>query len=368
MTTRGSELQRLGAARHGSSRVADRRWPVGWSAGRLLSALFLGAVLAWLPACSREDSTGERPPSGRMTVAVIPKGSTQVFWKSVHAGAVKAAHELDVEIIWKGPLREDDRESQIKVVEDFITRGVDGVVLAPLDNVALRPAVNEAVRSRIPVVIIDSSIDTDRYVSFVATDSAEGGRRAGDYLARLIGEKGRVIVLRFLEGSASTEQRVQGFLDALEAYPNIEVASSNQRSGSTAELGYQASENLLVQFKRPDGGLSVDGIFCPNEFTTFSMLRALQDGQLAGKVRFVGFDSSDTLVAALAKGELDGLVLQDPINMGYLGVKTMVQHLRGEQVERRIDTGSTVATRENMNAPEISGLLNPDFRKWLGEE
>jgi ribose transport system substrate-binding protein len=273
-----------------------------------------------------------------------------------------------VEVIWKGPLKEDDRESQIKVVEDFITRGVDGIVLAPLDNVALRPAVNEAVRSRIPVVIIDSSIDTDQYVSFVATDSEAGGRKAGVHLAQLLGGKGRVIVLRFLEGSASTEQRVQGFLDALEDFPDIEVASSSQRSGSTAELAYQASENLLMQFKQPSGGLNIDGIFCPNEFTTFAMLRALQDGQLAGRVKFVGFDSSDMLVSAMAKGELAGLVLQDPINMGYLGVKTMVRHLRGETVERRIDTGSAVATPDTMTDPEVSGLLNPDYRKWLGEE
>jgi ribose transport system substrate-binding protein len=375
MTMSNSHHQRSDAPQQGAPGFGHRQLPIansrpsiGWSANGVLTALFLAGWLAGLSACSHDDSSAPRHPDGRITIAVIPKGTTQVFWKSVHAGAVKAARELDVEVIWKGPLREDDRESQIKVVEDFITRGVDGVVLAPLDNVALRPAVNEAVRSRIPVVIIDSSIDTDRYVSFVATDSEEGGRRAGEHLARLLGEKGRVIVLRFLEGSASTEQRVQGFLDALKAYPDIEVASSNQRSGSTAELGYQASENLLVQFKQPDGRLSIDGIFCPNEFTTFSMLRALQDGQLAGKVRFVGFDSSDTLVAALAKGELDGLVLQDPINMGYLGVKTMVQHLRGERVETRIDTGSTVATRENMNEPEISGLLNPDFRKWLGED
>jgi len=372
MTTSSHHVQRADAlcrdaTEPGDPEVPFLERPLAVKTRYAILPLIVAAALVGLTACSREDSVADQPRDGRLTIAVIPKGANQVFWKSVHAGAVKAAQELGVEIIWKGPLKEDDRESQIKVVEDFITRGVDGIVLAPLDNVALRPAVNEAVSSRIPVVIIDSSIDSDRHASFVATDSEAGGRKAGDHLAQLLGEKGRVIVLRFLEGSASTEQRVQGFLEALKAYPDIEVVSSNQRSGSTAELGYQASENLLVQFKRPDGSLNIDGIFCPNEFTTFSMLRALQDGQLAGKVRFVGFDSSDTLVAAMTEGELDGLVLQDPINMGYLGVKTMVRHLRGERVERRIDTGSTVATRDNMTDPEVSGLLNPDYKQWLGE-
>lgn len=322
------------------------------------------AALVWLGGCGKPAA-----PAGQksLSIAVIPKGANQVYWKSVHAGAVKAAQELNVEVIWKGPIREDDRESQIKVVEDFVTRGVSGIVLAPLDDTALRPAVGEAVRQKIPVVIIDSALQSDNYISFVATDNYAGGKKAGQYLAKLLGGKGKVIVLRFLEGSASTEQRVQGFLDAIKENPGLEVASSNQRSGSTAEIAYQASENLLAPLKTPEGGLRIDGIFCPNEFTTFAMLRALQDSKLAGKVKFVGFDSSEMLVAAMKKGELRGLVLQDPINMGYLGVKTMVAHLKGDKLDKRIDTGATVATPENMNEPAVSALLNPDYKKWLKE-
>ncbi len=304
---------------------------------------------------------------GKLVVAVIPKGANQVFWKSVHAGAVKGAEELGIEVVWKGPIKEDDRESQIKVMEDFITRGVDGIVLAPLDPTALKPSVHEAVRNRIPVVIIDSDLNSDQYISFVATENYTGGRRAGEHLAKLLGGKGKVIVLRFLEGSASTEQRVRGFLDVLKDYPDIAVISSNQRSGSTAEVAYQTSENLLAPLKQP-GGIAVDGIFCPNEFTTFAMLRALQDGGLAGRVKLVGFDSSETLVHAMRNDQIHGLVLQDPINMGYLGVKTMVAHLRGEKVERRLDTGSTVATPANMNEPAVKELLEPNYKKWLKEE
>jgi ribose transport system substrate-binding protein len=326
--------------------------------------LVVGLIPLLLGSCGKQDSP---VAPGRLRLAVIPKGSNQVYWKSVHAGAVKAAQELGVEVIWKGPIKEDDRESQIKIVEDFVTRGVDGIVLAPLDDTALRPAVNEAVAKRIPVVIIDSTLQGEKHVSFVATDNYVGGQKAGHYLARLLEGQGRVIVFRFLEGSASTEQRVQGFLDAVKTSRGVQVVSSSQRSGSTAEIAYQNAENLLAPLKK-QGRLEVEGIFCPNEFTSFAMLRALQDGGLAGKVKFVGFDSSEMLVTAMRKGELHGLVLQDPIKMGYLGVKTMFAHLKKQPVEKRLDTGSEVATPENMNEPAIKNLLEPDYRRWLKED
>ena len=306
-------------------------------------------------------------------IAVIPKGTTHIFWKSIHAGAIKAQEELKaagvkVEVIWKGPLKEDDRESQIQVVENFVTQGVTGIVLAPLDDAALRMPVKEAVNIGIPVVIIDSGLKSEDYTSFVATDNYLGGRKGGQRLAEILGGKGKVIMLRYQEGSASTMNREQGFLDVLkEKYPDIEVVSANQYGGATTESAYQASENLLAPLRKADGGLTIDGIFCPNESTAFAMLRALEDGGLAGKVKYVGFDSSDRLVQGLRNGEIQGLVLQDPINMGYLGVKTLVAHLQGQKVEKRIDTGSAVATPENMNEPKMKNLLEPDFKKWLNE-
>jgi ribose transport system substrate-binding protein len=306
-------------------------------------------------------------------IAVIPKGTTHIFWKSIHAGAIKAQEELkasgvNVEIIWKGPLKEDDRESQIQVMENFVTQGVTGIVLAPLDDVALRIPVKEAVNNGIPVVIIDSGLKSEDYVSFVATDNYVGGRKGGERLAEILGGKGKVIMLRYQEGSASTMNREQGFLDVLkEKYPGIKVVSANQYGGATTESAYQASENLLAPLEKADGGLTIDGIFCPNESTAFAMLRALEDSDLAGKVKYVGFDSSERLVQGLRNGEIQGLVLQDPINIGYLGVKTLVAHLQGQKVEKRIDTGSAVATPENMDEPKMKNLLEPDFKKWLNE-
>jgi len=336
-------------------------------------ALAALAVVIVSLGCKKQDAQKDRAGAAKYQIAVIPKGTTHIFWKSIHAGAVKAERELkaagvDVEVIWKGPLKEDDRESQIRVVEDFVTRGVSGIVLAPLDDAALRMPVKDAVNNNIPVVIIDSGLKSDDYTSFVATDNYIGGRKGGEQLAEILGGKGKVIMLRYQEGSASTMNREQGFLDVLkEKYPDIEVVSSNQYGGATTESAYQASENLLAPLRRADGSLTIDGIFCPNESTAFAMLRALQDSALAGKVKYVGFDSSDRLVKGLREGEIHGLVLQDPINMGYLGVKTVMAHLQGEKVEKRIDTGSAVATPENMNEPKIKNLLEPDFKTWLNE-
>ena len=308
---------------------------------------------------------GESPSSDRLTIAVIPKGTSHVFWQSIHAGARRAGSELGVEIVWRGPLREDERDSQIAEVENAVGRGVSGIVLAPLDDAALVAPVSSAQRSGVPVVIIDSGLKSDDYVSFVATDNEAGGRLGGAALAKTLGGKGKVVLLRYAEGSESTIRREAGFLAAMKDQPAIQVVSDNQYGGADVEGAYKKGETLLSRFKNPDGSLGIDGIFCPNESTTFAMMRVLQDNGWAGKVRFVGFDASDNLVKGLRDGHIDGLVLQDPVRMGYLGVKTMVSHIKGERVEKRIDTGVRVVTRDTMEQPEMKELLSPDLAKWL---
>jgi ribose transport system substrate-binding protein len=319
----------------------------------------------FLGACGGESTDTASPVDETITIAVIPKGTIHSFWVAIHAGAEKAAQELDVEVIWKGPGREDDREAQIAEVETFISRGVSGIVLAPTDDKALRIPVMNATRSGIPVVLIDSALDSEDYVSFVATDNYKGGRLAGERMVEVLGGEGRVIMLRYMEGSASTMKREDGFMDVMAENPAMEIVSSNQHAGATAELAYQASENLLGRFRDAEGNLEVDGIYCPNEGSAFGMLRALQDSGLAGSVTFIGFDASEQMVRGLENGEFDSLVLQDPVNMAYLGVKTMVAHLRGEQVEKRIDTGVTLVTGDNMNEPRMQELLRPDIDRWL---
>jgi ribose transport system substrate-binding protein len=301
------------------------------------------------------------------TIAVIPKGTTHEFWKSINAGAFKARDELagqgiKVEVIWKGPLKEDDRDQQIQTVENFTTRRVSGIVLAPLDSQALVRPVNNAVRAKVPVVIFDSGLKTDTYVSFVATDNYKGGVLAAQHLGRLLGGKGNVILLRYAVGSASTEEREAGFLDTLKKdFPDLKLLASDQYAGPTRETSYQASQNLLTRF-----GREVNGIFCPNENSTIGMTKALRDiGKAGGKVKMVGFDAGSQSVADLKNGDVQGLVVQNPVFMGYKAVMTMVEHLQGKKVEKRIDTGVVLVTPDNADEPAIKELLNPPLEKYL---
>jgi ribose transport system substrate-binding protein len=302
------------------------------------------------------------------TIAVIPKGTTHEFWKSIHAGAVKAEQELagqgiKVRLFWKGPLREDDRDQQIQVVENFTSRKVSGIVLAPLDSQALVSPVASATQAGIPTVVIDSDLKSDKQISFVATDNFKGGQMGADALAQLLGGKGNVILIRYQVGSASTEAREAGFLDAIQKHPGIKVISADQHSGATRELAYQASQNLLNRF-----GREVDGVFCSNETTTIAMTKALRDiSKTGGKVKVVGFDSGTQSVLDLKQGDVQALVVQDPLKMGYLGVMTVVQKLQGKAVEKRIDTGVTLITKENMDQPGNAALLAPPIAKFLKE-
>ncbi|HXI32014.1 MAG TPA: substrate-binding domain-containing protein [Vicinamibacterales bacterium] len=319
------------------------------------------ALLLFAAACNRAG-TGS---STTLTIAVVPKGTSHAFWQSIHAGAAKAAAELGVAIVWRGPLREDERESQISEVERFVTSGISGLVLAPLDEVALAQPVADATRNHIPVVVIDSGLKGSDYVSFVATDNRRAGRLAGDDLATRLHDKGRVVLLRYAEGSESTIQREEGFLEAIKAHPGLEIVSANQYGGADVEGAYKKSEALLSGLKRADGSLDVDGIFTPNESTTLAMMRVLADNGWAGKVRFIGFDAAESLLKGMRDGQLDAIVVQDPVKMGYLGVKTVVAHIRGEKVERRIDTGVRLVSRDHMDDPDVQELLHPDLKKWL---
>jgi ribose transport system substrate-binding protein len=318
-------------------------------------------LLAVMAGCGRQISE-----TRTLRIAVVPKGATHEHWKRVHAGALKAAQELGasgtrVEVIWKGPLREDDREQQIQVVENFISQKIDGIVLAPLDNRALVRPVEEARRGGIPTVIFDSRLESDQIVSYVSTDNGRGGELCAERMGQVLGGRGRVLMLRYQEGSAATEEREAGFVRVLKSrFPGVELISSDQYAGATRDTAKRASENLLNRYSN-----EIDGIYTPNESSTAGMLLALQDIAKAGRVTFVGFDASDVFVRAMKAGQLHGFVVQNPINMGYLSVKTMVDHLLGRQVAKEIDTGVKLITPENLDLPETREWLYPPVERYL---
>lgn len=272
------------------------------------------------------------------------------------AGAEKAASENNIELLWKSSLKEDDRAEQTKVVEGFTQDKVDGIVLAPLDENALTAPVKEAQSAGIPVIIVDSGLKGVDPVCYIATDNFVAGKVCGEELAKSLPPKSKVMMLRYSEGSASTNAREEGFLEAAKA-KGLEVVSAEQYAGATRELAQSASENLIQRFKTGET-LSVAGVFTPNESTTFGMLRALQSAQLLGKVKIVGFDSSKELIDAVKTGSITGVMLQDPFKMGYLGVKSMVDHLKKSgKVEAKVDSGAVFVTKDNIESDQAKSVL-----------
>ena len=322
-----------------------------------LLVLCLGVLL--LAGCDTKQ-----PPTTTYEIAVVPKGTTHEFWKSIHAGAVKAERELDAQgiathVIWQGPLKEDDRDAQIQVVENFVTRHVSGIVLAPLDARALVRPVESALAAGVPVVIIDSGLEHET-ASFVATDNYQGGVIAARHMSELLGGKGRVVLLRYAVGSASTEQREKGFMEEL-AKTAMEVISDTEYAGATRDTAYRTSQALLNRF-----GDQVDGIFCVNESSTIGMTLALREiGKAAGNVKMIGFDAGTQSIEDLTNGDLQALVVQNPMRMGYEGVLTVVRAIRGEAVEKHVDTGVVLVTKENMESADVKPLLHPPLAEYL---
>ena len=302
-------------------------------------------LLALLPgACQR---------SGKKVIAVVPKGQAHIFWQTVHAGARAAGNEHGVEIQWNGPATETEYSKQIEIVESFIARRVDGIVLAPTERVALVSVIDRAQREGIPVTIFDSGADTENYVSFVATDNYAGGQMAARRLGELLGGQGQVAIIAVVPGSASTVDRERGFQETIQQdFPGITIAAL-QYGMSDRARSLAVSEDILTAHP----GLA--GIFASNESSAVGAAQAIKSRNLSGKVKLVGFDSSPSLVNDLKSGTIDSLVVQNPYRMGYEAVKSIVDYLQQRTPPRRIDSGAVLVMRDNLDTPDIQKLLHP---------
>lgn len=239
-------------------------------------------IASLLKPPKEENVSGSSLSGGRTKkwrVIVIPKGTTHEFWKTIHAGAKKAADALGtVDLIWQGPQKEDDRVQQIQLVQNAVAARVDGIVLAPLDSRALVKPVEDAIARGIAVVIIDSALESSAVTSYVSTNNAHGGVLAARRLGQLLKGEGKIILLRYAVGSASTEEREKGFTDTLaKEFPGVKYLSNSEYAGATSDLAQQKAQTLVTKFRG-----QVDGIFCPNESSTYGMFRALEGaGMLA---------------------------------------------------------------------------------------
>lgn len=294
----------------------------------------------------------------RQVVGVVPKGANHIFWQTVRAGALKAAQEFSFDIEWNAPTLEVDASRQIEILESMINRRLAGIVVAPVDRKALIAVIERAGREGIPVSVFDSEVDTDQRISYVATDNVEGGRMAARRLGQILGGRGKVGIIGFMPGSASTMQREDGFQDEMKKrFPAVEIVGLQFGMANRAKA-MAATENLLTA--HPD----LAGLFADNESSSSGTVQALK-GRNARQVKLVAFDASEALIEDMRAGWIDSLVVQNPFRMGYESTRAVGLYLRGQQPPRHVDSGATLVTAADLTRPEIRQLLFPDLQRWL---
>jgi ribose transport system substrate-binding protein len=298
---------------------------------------------------------------GPIEIAVIVKTGNSSFWQNVQTGAFAAQAELKAKtpklsVTFLGAQSESNINEQINIVESAIDRGVKAIVLAPSDVTALKPAVDKAMEAGIPVVIIDSALDGDNYVSFLATDNDAAGRACAKRLIEEVEAKtgstsGNIAIMSYVAGVGSEIGRVGGFEDYIANNSDLEVVTKQY---SNADMPTALDQTTNVLAANPD----LVGIFGANEPTAIGMGRAIEQAGLAGEIVAIGFDGNSVLADMVRNGTLQAIAVQSSFNMGYLGVLTAYQAaIEGIEVEPFVDTGFIMVDKDNIDSEEARNVL-----------
>ena len=318
-----------------------------WNSRRL----FIACIFVLLAGCNR----GPR----QARIAVVPKATSHLFWQTVHAGVVAAGRDLNVEILWNSPAVETDFSRQIQIVDSMLVQKVDGLALSASDRTALNASLDRAAQLGIPVTVFDSGVDSDKYMTFIATNNYEAGQMGARKLAELLDGKGKIAMVLHMPGSYSTMERERGFEETIrKESPAIEIVA-RQYGMSDRSKSMAAAENMLTA--HPD----LQGMFCSTEPSSTGTSLALKERNLAGKVKFVAFDSADNMIEDMRAGVIHAMVVQDPFKMGYEAVKTLVDKLHGSAPAEKVDLSARVVTKEDLEKPDVHALLFPDLKKYL---
>lgn len=285
---------------------------------------------------------GNMAMAAQKKFVLITMDSMDEHWLSVKKGAENKAEELGVKLQFRAPAGKVDPYEQTRMVEDAINQRADAILLAPSDAAALAPVVDRAIESGIPVVVIDSPVESEGYVTFLATDNYAAGALAADTLAKMVDSKGKIAVINAQPGAGTAIARSSGFTDRVKAeYPNMKVVSIQYCNGDKSVALNQATD---VMTANPD----LAGFYASNEGSTVGVSRALEEKGKEKSIPLVGFDFSQDTIIGLKNGTIDATMVQDPTRMGYEGVEAAYNHIMKKPVQNHIDTGVRVVTEKEL--------------------
>jgi len=321
---------------------------MGLVAVSLLSATILGAC-----GSAEQSSSGQQSAAGtdgKVFIPIVSKGFQHQFWQAVKSGAEKAAAELNVEISFEGPETEEQVDKQIEMLQAALDKNAKAIGLAALDSQAAIPLLQKAKEKNIPVIAFDSGVDSDIPLATAATDNQKASALAADKMAELIGNEGEIAMVVHDQTSKTGVDRRDGFVNQIkEKYPNIKIVDI-QYSGDPlkatdlAKTIMQAHPNLK-------------GLFGSNEGAAIGVVNAVTEMKMDGKLVVIGFDSGKQQIEAIKSGKMAGAITQNPVGIGYETVKAAVAAIKGEKVEKNIDTGFYWYDKTNIDQPDIQAVL-----------
>jgi len=306
----------------------------------LIIVLFTVSIFAGCGSktSQQQSQTSNQQQTQNIKIAVIVKALNSDYWKIVEAGAKAAGKDLGVDVVVLGPSAETAVSEQVAMIEDQITKKVSALAVAPSQPPSAIPFFDKAKQAGIPVVLIDTDANWEDKVSFVGTGNYNGGKLAGEFLAQKLGKGGKVAIIRGAMGDPTHDERANGAIEVLKAQ-GLEIVDI-QPANSERGLGMTVMENILQA--HPD----VQGVFATNDEMALGAVRAIKAANK--NIIVVGFDGSPDALKSIAAGELTASVAQSPYNIGYKGVEAAVKAVKKEPVEKRIDTGTYIISKENV--------------------
>lgn len=296
-------------------------------------------------------TTAETKPAEKIYIPVISKGFQHQFWQAVKQGAEKAAKDFNVEITFEGPENESQVDKQIDMIQAALSKNPKALCLAALDSKAAIPLLEKAKAANIPVIGFDSGVDSDIPIATAATNNVAAAAAAADKMAELIGGEGEVAVIVHDQTSRTGIDRRDGFENRIkEKYPKIKIVDTQYGGGD--QLKSTDLAKTIIQ-AHPN----LKGFFGANEGSIIGVLNGVKEMKKEGKIVVIGYDAGKQQLDAIRSGVEAGAITQDPIGIGYKAVEAAVKAIKGEKVDKNIDTGFHWYDKTNIDSDQIKPLL-----------